>query len=93
MFDERFYPGGGEDYDWVARCYSAGYRAISTSKSWVWHHWFKAANFKDKMPDLAREGFGDVDALWEVDETKKRNPIYHSPPRKRKSPEVVSVDY
>lgn len=39
LFDERFVPGGGEDYDWDARCYQAGYRALASSLSWVWHHW------------------------------------------------------
>lgn len=91
-FDERFYPGGGEDYDWIARCYSAGYRAISTSKSWVWHHWSKSIGSKDKPPRI-REAFADVNSLWEVDENAPRNPIFHTPPRKRISSEVVTVDY
>lgn len=93
LFDERFYPGGGEDYDWVARCYSAGYRAISTSKSWVWHHWSKSLKYKGVIPPRDREGFGDVDSLWEVDENAPRNPIYHTPPRKRKFPKIETVDY
>ena len=92
-FDERFYPGGGEDYDWVARCYSAGFRAISTTKSWVWHHWSKSIEAKDKLPARVRESFANVDDLWEIDETKRRNPIYHSPPRRRKSPEVFRQPY
>jgi GT2 family glycosyltransferase len=44
MFDERFYPGGGEDYDLNARAYDpeyAGgrYRLVATSRSWVYHFW------------------------------------------------------
>lgn len=44
MFDERFYPGGGEDYDLNGRAYDpeyggGRYRMISTSFSWVWHYW------------------------------------------------------
>lgn len=46
MFDERFYPGGGEDYDLNARAYDdtwgetkTRYRMVGTSKSFVYHHW------------------------------------------------------
>lgn len=55
LLDERFYPGGGEDYDMNARAYSCAYpthreecdlefhwRMVATSKSWVWHHWGKS---------------------------------------------------
>jgi len=47
LFDERFNPGGGEDYDFSARCYQAGYRALATSLSWVWHHWGQSKDEKD----------------------------------------------
>ena len=47
LFDERFNPGGGEDYDFSARCYQAGYRAIATSLSWVWHHWGQSKDARD----------------------------------------------
>jgi GT2 family glycosyltransferase len=39
LFDERFYPGGAEDYDYDARVYREGGRILGTTKSWVWHHW------------------------------------------------------
>jgi GT2 family glycosyltransferase len=52
LLEERFYPGGGEDYDMCCRAYSCGYptardicnptyhrRMVGTTKSWVWHHW------------------------------------------------------
>lgn len=55
LFDEKFYPGGGEDYDMMARYYSCAWptprkecdpsfhrRAVGTTKSWVWHHWGKS---------------------------------------------------
>jgi len=42
LMDEHFFPGSGEDYDYLARAYSKGYRVVSTSKSWVWHHWSKS---------------------------------------------------
>jgi GT2 family glycosyltransferase len=53
--DEKFFPGGGEDYDMNARAYSCAwpferdecdpeyhYRMVGTTKSWVWHHWGKS---------------------------------------------------
>ena len=29
----------GEDVDWNARAYIKGWRVVSTSLSWIWHHW------------------------------------------------------
>lgn len=42
LMDERYFPGSGEDMDWNARAYQKGWRIVSTSKSWVWHHWTKS---------------------------------------------------
>lgn len=55
LFDEKFYPAGGEDYDMNARAYSCAwpiprdecdlefhYRMVATTKSWIWHHWGKS---------------------------------------------------
>lgn len=55
LLDEKFYPGGGEDYDMNCRAYSCSYptprelcnlefhyRMVGTTKSWVWHHWGKS---------------------------------------------------
>lgn len=50
-FDERFYPGGGEDYDLMCRMYDLRYtvpedqlpppyRVIGIYNSWAYHHWF-----------------------------------------------------
>lgn len=39
FLDEHFFPGSGEDYDYLARVYGKDYRFVSTSYSWVWHHW------------------------------------------------------
>jgi hypothetical protein len=44
-FDERFYPGGGEDYDLMCRLYDykdsgEPYRVIGVYNSWAYHHWF-----------------------------------------------------
>ena len=77
LFDERFLPGGGEDYDWSARCYQAGYRGIATSLSWVWHHWGQSKDARDGFDTalpLARPHWnylstkGDpVRGLWDPD--------------------------
>ena len=63
LLEERFYPGGGEDYDMNARAYSCAYpnerevcdpdfhrRMIGTSKSWVWHHWGKSREISQATP-------------------------------------------
>lgn len=39
LWDELFYPGSGEDYDFMGRIYSHDMRAVSTRSSWVWHWW------------------------------------------------------
>jgi len=46
-FDERFYPGGGEDYDIMCRLYDAGYRALGVFNSWAYHHWFGTRAARD----------------------------------------------
>ncbi len=42
FLDERFWPGSGEDVDYCARAYVKGLRIVSTSYSWIWHHWTKS---------------------------------------------------
>lgn len=77
LYDERFFPGGGEDYDWMARCYQAGFRALSSSRSWVWHEWGRSKDAPDghatAMPrarppwnKLSVKGFG-AEGLWDPD--------------------------
>lgn len=69
LFDERFYPGGSEDYDMDGRVYSEGYRAVGTTKSWVWHWWGKS---KDKGGEFVGKGlpvdpkyvWADINYLW-----------------------------
>lgn len=39
LLNEKFYPGGGEDYDWNCRANMAGFRAVGTTMSWIFHHW------------------------------------------------------
>ncbi len=42
LMDERFFPGSGEDMDWMARAYKQNKRVVSTSLSWVWHWWSRS---------------------------------------------------
>lgn len=68
MFDEKFYPGGAEDYDMDARCYRKGYRMVGTTRSWAWHHW---GSSKDKQGELGKGlpiidslRWADLNSLW-----------------------------
>jgi GT2 family glycosyltransferase len=69
LWDERFYPGSGEDYDMMGRIYSKGYRAVSTRGSWVWHWWGKSkeiSNTKrsDSMPLETERIWNKLGDLW-----------------------------
>lgn len=63
LLDEKFYPGGGEDYDMNARAYSCAWpyerdecdpdyhwRMVGSSRSWVWHHWGKSRDISARTP-------------------------------------------
>ena len=39
LYDEGFYPGQGEDYDWNIRCYMKKFWIGSVNNSMVYHHW------------------------------------------------------
>ena len=41
-FDERYYPGSGQDYDFACRANMLGYRSVGTTLSYVFHHWSKS---------------------------------------------------
>lgn len=58
-FDERFFPGGGEDYDLNRRGYLSGFRSLGTGKSCVWHWWGKT-----KHPISGEDGAKDDSATW-----------------------------
>ena len=70
LWDERFYPGSGEDYDMMARAYSKAYpdrniisedqhyRVVGTTKSWAWHHWTKSKIFFDQHPEYREKMAG-----------------------------------
>jgi glycosyltransferase involved in cell wall biosynthesis len=64
-FDEKFYPGGGEDYDLNARMYRLGRRMIGTSRSWVYHHWSSTRNHEDLLPTIEQNRvWNNLDELW-----------------------------
>jgi GT2 family glycosyltransferase len=64
-FDEKYYPGGGEDHDINARAYSKGLRMVGSTKSWVWHHWSSSRDHQDKLPSIdPRLVWNNHDELW-----------------------------
>jgi len=81
LFDEKFYPGGGEDYDLNARAYRQGLRFLGTTKSWVWHFW---GSSKDKqsstqmkdlgMPIVDKLRWNDGNSLWPPEKNLSWNP-------------------
>lgn len=78
-FDERFYPGGGEDYDVCHRLYGVGYRAVATCSSYVWHHWGKSTNHKDEgvtveIDDARR--WNRLNEIYEESDNGWRSPIF-----------------
>jgi GT2 family glycosyltransferase len=75
LFDERFFPGSGEDYDWLARCYGRDYRLVSTSYSWVWHHWTKskdlfASGYLEDKYYKNRPCWNEIEELWRPNENE-----------------------
>jgi len=71
LFDERYYPGGGEDYDINARCYRQGYRMVGTTRSWVWHWWGKSKDTREyqgkSLPVVPELVWMNPDFLWPPD--------------------------
>jgi len=68
LFDERFYPGGSEDYDLNARIFRAGGLAVGTHESWLWHYWGKSKDEKghDGMAPIAEKpAWNRMGDLWE----------------------------
>jgi len=102
LYDERFGPGGAEDYNYVHRIYLAGGRASATMRSFIWHHWSstrKAVGTRNDIVPYSKKAFQDCDALFEYSPDGANSPIY--PPRdnqlfgnkrKLKSPEIYVED-
>lgn len=76
MYDERFFPGGGEDYDIGGRFYSMfwptkqanpldRYRMVATAKSWAWHHLSKSRTSKDQLLPGLRDHWNKDHEMWE----------------------------
>lgn len=72
LWDERYFPGSGEDYDMMARAYSSGYpersetyrpdqhlRVVGTTKAYAWHHWTRSKDYFNENPE-AREKLMNV---------------------------------
>lgn len=61
-FDERFFPGGGEDYDMNRRAYLSGMRCLGSNRSWVWHWWYGTKNTSG-VATVKHDG-GTFDTKW-----------------------------
>lgn len=86
LYDERFWPGSGEDYDLAQRIYIAGGRCSATLGSFVWHWWGKSKTLmggkeSGKVPLLPgnRSSFANTNALFEHHPDGANSPIF--PPR------------
>lgn len=91
--NEKFYPGGGEDYDYSCRAYMHGYRAVGTTLSWVWHHWsmtFASIQDQEEVKALIdqklrwnnnNELWGEGFDIWGTKDMKKEDipPITYTP--------------
>jgi len=68
MLDEKYYPGGGEDYDWCCLAYMKNYRCVGTTMSWVFHHWSKSfATIQEKE---AVKALIDPSLVWNQNHVK-----------------------
>lgn len=75
LLDELFYPGSANDYDLGCKASMFGYRCISTTLSWVFHHWSKTFEndelrnlmVQDELKHLdLRDKWADRFDLWGV---------------------------
>lgn len=78
LWEERFYPGGAEDYDYNGRVYRYGGRMVGSTKSYVWHWWGFS---KDKQSELNADidpklRWSNLDGLWPAEKNngKKFDP-------------------
>lgn len=79
LLNEKFYPGGGEDYDYNCRANIKGYRSVGTTLSWVFHHWSMSMTYEQReeikgliQPELKwnnnNELWGENFDIWGVDD-------------------------
>lgn len=101
FFDERFYPGGGEDYDLNARAYDPGwgggrYRMVSTSRSWVWHFWGSSGSpdtNKKRRQEIKEQGIKFDDKLrWNNWASLWENPGHHPTVSKGRKDKVKVIN-
>lgn len=89
LFDERFFPGGGEDYDYNARVYKAGGRALGTFSSYMVHHWGQSKDVEGAVQAALpphQENWNDLNALWGEGNFDIYNPRGERDPRVAKIP-------
>ena len=82
LYDERFMPGGGDDYSLVHRIYLAGGRASATMRAFAHHLWGKSkdvVNTSNEPMETKRGTFQNTDALFEFSPDGVNSPIF--PPR------------
>ncbi len=75
LIDEFWYPGNFNDYDLCCRASMFGYRCVSSTMSWVFHHWSQTFENEEQIHLLVqdelkhfneREKWGDRFDLWGV---------------------------
>lgn len=75
LIDEYFYPGSANDYDLCCRASMFGYRCVSSTLTWVFHHWSKTFENEEQMGLLVqdelkhldlKDKWGDRFDLWGV---------------------------
>ncbi|NCN28238.1 hypothetical protein GW915_11760 [bacterium] len=78
VYDERFYPGGGEDYDLVHRAFGKDMRIMVTPKAWVWHKWYRATDYAKNNPDIVDNSrkWNRLSDLYETSDDGWKSPIY-----------------
>lgn len=66
FLEETLYTGSGNDYDYSCRAYAYGYRCISTTLSWVFHHWSVSFHSKEEIEKLVQPELvcGDLRVKW-----------------------------
>lgn len=75
LIDEFFYPGSANDYDIGCRASMFGYRCVSSTLSWVFHHWSKTFENDELRSQMVqsdiqhldlKDKWGDRFDLWGV---------------------------
>ena len=90
LYDERFYPGGWEDYDFNTRLYKKGYKCLGTAGAFVYHHWGKSKDDTERglieTPTIDRSRvWNDLSSLY-----GGKHDIYGNCPDR--TSEVATVD-